>query len=431
MPLDFRRPPVWALGAFLLLVMVSVPGAARAARSLLCAGRSEWVGAWMTAMETSSSDLPALVEVGAGASFPDQTLRMIVTPTVAGDRVRLVLSNRFGDSPVELGATRVAKSGVGAAVDPVTDRAATFGGSRSVTVDAGKSVRSDPIALPVGAFEEIAVSIHVKSDGGLDLHRDARAQQYLAPGSGDRTSDGGSAFTVGMRSWLALTAVEVRPAEPGAVVVALGDSLTDGFGSSIDEQARWTDQLARRIDEDPPTAVINAGIDGNRLLPEGEGTSAAGAGFKQGPSAMDRFEADVLDRTGVTHVVLWVGINDLFGAANAPPVHDMIAGYRHLASLARAAGLQVLVATLGPASLRGEAEAARQSINDWIRSSTAINGVVDVDRAVRDPGDPRRVAPLLASDVVHLNDRGYAMVAEAVDPESIGVEPPFSFCRRD
>jgi lysophospholipase L1-like esterase len=256
----------------------------------------------------------------------------------------------------------------------------------------------------------------------LDVHLEAKQTQYLtAPGTGDHTTDAdGAAFDGRVLSWLGVTGVDVlAPASVGAVVV-VGDSLTDGVGSTTDATARWPDDLARRArDNAAPMAVLNAGISGNQVARDnlvGHDTQVRGAG----PSAENRFDTDALQQAGVRTVVVYAGINDLFAPSSADPVSAVVTGYQEMIDRAHAAGLRIIGATLTPAGRDVTFEASRQAINEWIRTSGTFDAVIDLDAATRDPLNPNRIAPGLTDEVVHFNDAGYRALAASIDLSALG-----------
>lgn len=383
-----------------------------------------WVAAWSAPPQDSSAaqapDLPAGVDETGPQVFENQTVRMILTPAAAGSRMRVRLSNRFGRAPVTFGAVHVGRHAGGGAIIDGTDRIAEFAGSTSVTVPPGRTVVTDEIDLPVEPFADLAVSLHVANATALDVHLFAQQTQFATSrGAGDHTGDGGGdAFTLRLASWLAVSAVDVLAPRPIGVVVALGDSITDGVGSTPDANQRWTDQLARRLlaEPGPPSLVIvNAGIGGNQIT-GGGGVGEVARGM--GPGAVTRLEPDVIDVTGVTDVVVFIGINDLYAPSSLDPAAAIIDGYLAIIGRARVAGLRVIGTTMTPGGLAVEREVQRQAVNEWVRTNGAFDAVVDLDAVVRDPARPAAVAPDLAADPVHLNDAGYAAVAGAFDLRS-------------
>ncbi|MDG2522090.1 SGNH/GDSL hydrolase family protein [Caulobacter segnis] len=333
------------------------------------------------------------------AVVSNATLRQIVRVTADGGRVRLRVSNEFGAAPLVLGAVRVAK---GDADHPVT-----FGGKSVVTIPAGAPYVSDPVDLPVKAFDKLAVSLFLPNETALPGHR---LRQRMA--AGDQTA--ARIDTPVMRLGALITGVEVERSRKGVVIAAIGDSITEGSSSTPDAWRAWPDQLADRLKS---AAVVNVGIGGNRLLNNISGSSG-----------LSRFDRDVLAVPGVTHAMVLEGINDIGRATRPEFAHqpviadDLINGYRQLIARAHARGLKIIGATIPPyegANYFTEGgEATRQAVNAWIRTSKAFDGYADFDAATRDPANPRRLrAEFQSGDWLHPSDAGYAAMAAAVDPK--------------
>ncbi|MEU4311790.1 SGNH/GDSL hydrolase family protein [Nocardia sp. NPDC024068] len=383
---------------------------------------SRWSDSWITAQQAAVGIWePNWSEDG----FADHSVRQVVRPTTAGDEVRLVLSNLFGDRPLRITAATLAEPGAGAALRPGTVRPLLFDGSPSTEIPAGTETTTDPVDFPVAALRPVAVTLYLADPTGpATFHQIANATSYRA--RGDHAADpAATAFTETSRSWYYLADLEVKAAGQDEAVVAFGDSLTDGAQAGTDADNRYPDALAARLAADGSgRAVLNAGIGGNRVLTDSAYT---------GESAVTRFRRDVLDRDNAGTVVLLEGINDIGVSeldepwAKPNPVVDadrLIAGYRTLIGLARADGLRVLGATLTPYrgapyfSERGEA--VRDAVNAWIRTSGEFDAVVDFDRALADPADPDSLAPEFDSgDHLHPGPAGYAAMAAAVDPAAL------------
>ena len=375
-------------------------------------GGEHWVGAWLGAPQGSSVGEPHDAD-GPPRTFSDQTLRMVVSPLTGGSALRVRLSNRFGPEAVELDDVAVGARTDGAALEPGSGEPLTFDGARSVVVPAGGEVVSDPLGRTVRAFEDLAVSFHVAGDAVLDQHQWATSTQYATPtGSGNHVGDeGGAVFTEQLQTWIGVSAVDVLTSRRVGAVVTLGDSITDGVGSSLDANRRWPDALARRLaGSGAPLSVVNAGIGGNHVVTSGLVSDRA-----TGPSAQERLDLDVLRVAGATDLLVFEGVNDIF---NADPSADIaaavIAGHQSIIDRARDAELRVIGATITPAAFVGIQEAARLAINEWIRTSGAYDAVVDFDVVARDPGMPSRVRPEWDAFFAHLNDDGYAALADAV-----------------
>jgi len=381
--------------------LLTMPAGASAAS---CTG-THWVGAWAT----SPSD-------GTGKGYRDQTLRLIVRPTLSGRRLRVRLSNRFGEQPVTFASAVVARRGAGGAEVAGGATRLRFGGRTSVTLRPGREITSDAAALRITRFRDLAVSLHVRgASGPSSRHASAYETSYAsAAGSGDHTSDtSGAAFTEQFSSWPYISGVDVRASKRVGAVAAVGDSITDGASSTLSGNSRWPDILARRLaTAGRDIGVLNAGITGNRV--RGRGALAA-----FGPSLLERLDNDVLRLPGVTDAIILEGTNDL-GAAPVSSAKSVIDGLRTIVRRLRAGRLRPILATQTPVTgyaggVHGSpaAIAKRNRINRWIRDS----GIpyVDFHAAVRDPADPDRLrAAYDSGDHLHLNDAGYRAMGRAV-----------------
>ncbi len=394
-------------------------------------GRSEhWVGTWATATVPRPQPAPGTAP-GRGPAplnFSNQTLRQVVHVSLGGSRVRVVLSNAFGTSPLAVGAASVALRQKDSTIVAGSSRPLSFSGSSTAIVAAGAIAISDPVNLAVPALADLAIDIFLPSDTGastspLTTHNAALQTNYVSA-TGNHVGAADFPVTTTTQSWFFLSAVDVMaPAQVGAVV-AFGDSITDGTLSTPDTNNRWPDHLARRImgsgrgGRAQPMGVLNKGIAGNRVLSE-----------VVGPSALARFDRDVLAQSGVTHIVLLVGINDL-GLADAGQVPDaaaILGGHRQIVERAHSHGIKVIAGTflpfegtnlgaIAPGYYSAEKDARRQQINDAIRKSTAYDGVIDFEAVVRDPGHPLQLlAKFKGADNLHLTDAGYESMANAVN----------------
>ena len=367
----------------------------------------QWLGTWGTAVQlTEPRNLPPVALAGT-------TLRQVVRPSVGGDRVRIHLSNAFGDAPIEIGAAHLAASRGDGAIDPATDAALTFGGRAGVTIPPGASVTSDPLAYALPAYADLAITLRVEalSDSVVTGHPGSRTTSYIV--EGDAVEAAAMPGAVRTDHWYVIAGLDVE--RDGTAVAILGDSITDGRGSTTNAQNRWPDVLAARLGANPATAdvaVLNMGIGGNCVLRP-----------CLGPSALDRFERDVLDRPGVGWVLLLEGVNDL---GTSPPdraaevAADLIAAYRQMIARAHALGIRVYGATITPFGGSfydaPEREAARQTVNAWIRTSGAFDAVVDLDAAIRNPEAPSTLLPAADDgDGLHPSADGHRRMGEAVD----------------
>jgi lysophospholipase L1-like esterase len=390
---------------------------------------ARWLATWAPSVYAARPRPPA-DSVDRVPTYADRTIRQIVRTTLGGERLRLRLTNEYGERPLVIGAVHVALRDTGAAVHPGTDRVITFGGRPSVTVGRSAVVTSDPLVMRVPAVTDLAISIWVTDTiRASTRHPLGLETGYVSP-AGDFTAAPVFAADTTIRQWLWLAGVDV--VHPGAtgVIVAFGNSITDGDGSSADSNSRWPDVLARRLlsSKEPAKAVVNAGISGNGVL----STIA-------GPSALLRFDRDVLMQPGVTHVIVLEGINDLGrGAASADPrdsvgAEDIIFGYRQLIERAHERGLRIFGATLTPMAnmnrpTTAAVDARRRKVNDWIRTSGAFDGVIDFDAATRDPSEPGRFRPAYDSgDHLHPSDAGYKAMGESI---ALGLFRPARQSRR-
>jgi lysophospholipase L1-like esterase len=337
-----------------------------------------------------------------------------VRVSVGGNRVRVRLST-FGAGRLVIGAAHVALRSADASIVPGSDRVLTFSNEPHVTLPAGATVLSDPVDLQISALSDLAVSLFVPEETGpATWHFAASQTSYVSP-PGDFTASTTMPVDSTRMAWFWLAAVEVAtPVETGAIAI-LGDSITDGNGSTPNTNNRWPDHLARRLLAQPGerhVGVLNQGLAGNKVVND-----------IIGPNAVARLDRDVLTQTGVTHLIVLAGNNDiLFVFMPTEEVHhnQIIEGHKQLIHRAHALGLTVYGGTLPPFGGFGlatpEKEAKRQALNHWIRTGGAYDAVIDFDLVLRDPGDPARLRPEFDSgDHLHPNDAGYKAMADAID----------------
>ena len=354
----------------------------------------------------------------------NQTLRQIVHVTLGGDRVRVALSNVFGTTPLQIGAAHVALRQQDAAVVPGSDRPLTFGGTPTATVPANSVLVSDPVALAIPNFADLAIDLYVPADtstGTITVHPSAFETNYVASGNHAGEPDWSNApnapNVTTNTSWYFLSHVEVTAPDRTPVVVTLGDSITDGTASTVNGNKRWVDVLARRLMPEKggrKIAVVNAGIAANRVLSQ--------VGGNAGNNALSRFDQDVLMQPGVQYVTVLEAINDI-GQARTNPMPgaaELIAGHHQLIERAHTRGLKIFGATLTPfegAAYWTEAgEAKREAVNAWIRTSKEYDGVIDFDAAVHDPQHPTKYLPQFDSgDHLHPSDAGYDAMGNAIN----------------
>ncbi|WP_405657368.1 SGNH/GDSL hydrolase family protein [Streptomyces sp. RK9] len=378
-----------------------------------------WQGGWAASPQAPTEVFaPNWSERG----FENHTVRQVVRVSKGGTKARIELSNRYGTKPLRISGATIARTAEGASVEGGSVRKLAFGKQGSLTIPAGGTAYSDSVPFPVRALESLTVTLHLaEPTGPTTFHLASSATSYRA--QGDHTSDrDGAAFTETSDSWYYLSGVEVGG---GAgvrrdSVVAFGDSITDGYGSSLNTNNRYPDKLAERFAAaGKPRSVLNHGIGGNQVTND---TSWAGE------KGVVRFKKDVLSEPNVGTVIVLEGINDIGGSGPTYPggptpevsVRKLIDGHRSLIRQAHARGIKVVGATLTP--VKGSFydtpanEAKRDAVNDWIRTSGAYDEVVDLDRALADPADPDRIAPAYDSgDGLHPNDAGYRAMANALD----------------
>jgi lysophospholipase L1-like esterase len=409
------RPLVSLTAATVLLA--AAPAAANARR---------WVGTW-----TASPSPPYTTGISA-TGFTNQTVREIVHTSVGGRILRLRLANTFGGGPLTVDDVGIARSAGGAAIAPAFDRSATFGGDESVTIPRGARVLSDPVRLRVRPDSDMAVSLYLSGATGPTTWHQLGVQTNYISTAGNHVDDASAtAFTTTATSYFFLDGLDVARPRPLGAVVTLGDSITDGYNSTVSANHRYPNYLARRLLARPPRrreAVLNAGISGNRVLNDSECC---------GVNALARFDRDVLGQHAVRDVILLEGINDigfsqLTNPETAPHTNvsaaQIIFGYQQLILQAHLHGLRIFGGTLlpfvGAAYADAVGEAKREAVNDWIRHRSGFDGIVDFDRVIRDPADPTRMLPAYDSgDHLHPNDAGYAAMANAVRLGCLGRAP--------
>lgn len=374
-----------------------------------------WVGTWAAAPMAFPATSNTLGPEGT-------TFREIVHVSVGGPLVRVVFTNEFGTDPLTIAAAHIAlpdaTSKVKGDIVLASAHALTFSGSPSVTIPAGGLAVSDPTALTLPALSDLAVSFFLPAQplSAVSAHGFADQTGYTVPGNAFRLKSLPSPTSIA--SWPFLKGVDVMLPATAASIVTFGDSITDGAGSTPDTNARWPDVLARRLHANKRTAnfgVLNEGIGGNRVLHD-----------NTGPSALARFDRDVLTQTGVKYVVIMEGINDIGQATNPTGAHDLvsaqeiIAGLGQLAARAHTKGIKVIGATLTPfvgAGYQSPAgETMRETVNNWIRTTHDLDGVIDFDQATRDPTNPGVFFPANDSgDHLHPSDTGYKTMADSIN----------------
>jgi lysophospholipase L1-like esterase len=349
------------------------------------------------------------------------TLTLLLRFSAALLAVAVLSGQAFGAQAIAIGAAHLAIRDKGPAIVAGSDQTLTFGGRPAVSIPPGALVLSDPVDLTAPASADLAVSLYLAGGPTIatTLHYSSQQTSYLAAGDTSAALQMPDDSTVS--SWPFLTGVDVMAPKTGAAVVTFGDSITDGSRSTAETNRRWPDILANRLlaQHKNHLAVVNAGIGGNRILHDGAGP----AGPQYGPSALARFERDVLAQPGVQYVIVLEGVNDIGHPGGAAPMsedvsaEDMIAGLRQLIERAHERGLKIFGATIMPFTTNpSPKEEKRQAVNQWIRSRNAFDGVIDFDKTVRDPNQPIRFLGAYDSgDHLHPNDAGHKAMGEAVD----------------
>jgi lysophospholipase L1-like esterase len=343
---------------------------------------------------------------------------MILRTSIGGTRVRVQFSNAFGTAPLDLGAVHIALRSKDSAIVPESDRAVLFNGKPTGRVLPGAVLISDPVDLVVPKLSDLAISMYVPGDSGrASQHSMALHTTYISK-QGNTTAQAEMTDATTTAAWYWISSVDVLAPADAAAIVAYGDSITDGATSTVNTNHSWPSLLAERLAANPATAnlsVLNLGISGNRILGDGAGVSA-----------LARFDRDVLSQAGVKYLMILEGINDINGAvgrggANATQptltADDLIGAMKQMIERAHTHGIKVIGCTLTPYGNGNDTvEAMRQALNTFIRAPGAFDGVVDFDKVIRDPNDPRQfIKEYNNTDKLHPNDAGYQAMANAVD----------------
>lgn len=388
--------------------------------------QTKWVGSW-----ASSQQIPEQRNEMAKADLEDMTLRQLIHLSIGGPQLRVKVSNRYGLAPIRFTSVHIAKpvSTTTSAIVPGTDKELTFAGKAEVTVPAGADYVSDAAAYPVAPGSDLSITLHIaKAPERQTSHPGSRATSYFR--HGNHVADPQFPANTGtIEHWYFISGVDVATGPEAAAIVALGDSITDGRGSTTNENNRWTDNLARRLQANAATksvAVLNQGTGGNRVLLD-----------SLGPNAMARFDHDVLAQAGVKWLIVFEGINDIGTFPreyeNTPEVHRelvhrVIQAYQQMMARAHASGIKVIGATIlafggsGYAKGNPAGDADRKAINDWIRSPGNFDAVVDFDKVTRDPAHPEQLlAAFDTGDHLHPSVAGYQAIADSI-PLSLFVD---------
>lgn len=387
---------------------------------------ANWVAAWAAAPQSvpQNTDAPSY---DRAPIIDRQTVRQIIYPRLAGAQARIQISNRYGQEPLVIAKTRIARVSSSANTDPASDAPVTFHGKQEAIIAPGTELRSDPIKFNVKAGAPLAVSFYIDAKVTPRTWHKLSSQVNYVSLQGDHTGDAAAvAFRGRVTSFLWLTGVDVDTApRSGYAVVAIGDSITDGMRSTLNTNRRWPDVLARRLASEQ-VSVVNMGISGNRLL----GDSPC-----YGERLTARFSRDALAQPAVHSVIVLIGINDINFAAtpprpgldcDAPHRHvtagELIKGYDDLIAAAHERKVRIIGGTLTPANLPPDREAIRTEVNRWIRNSGKFDDVIDFDAMLRDPKQPSKLISRFDSgDHIHPSDAGYAEMGMTVSTAELGV----------
>lgn len=441
------------LTVFLLLVLGGCgSGSDRTSTNAAATIRNDspgWIGAWGAAPygPYPAGPLGDIVPIALPGNIPlppiptlfsnnhalDQSFRMIVHPTIGGTSVRIRLSNLMGDRPVVFSPVRVAKAAaVAPAIIPGSDTAVLFNGKPEVTVAPGAEAVSDPVSFTFAPGDDLAISFHVVGESGaITWHAVAFSPNYVSlPMASDTTSDpSGATFTQPTLGWFFVSGVDVLRPDSAGTLVAIGDSITDGAFTL--GNTRWTDWFAQMLQgQDLALGILNEGINSNTVTRQGTSKTS----LNQGPPAVERFTRDVLQRPGVSAVLIFEGTNDLSGGI---PATEVFADIRTLVKRAQAAGLCVVVGTIMPREDTPAApwdaanhEPERQRLNEMLRAQSDIDGIADFDKAMASPIDPMKPNPAFYfPDLLHPNSLGTYIMATAVPIEAL-LPPPSGRCSK-
>jgi lysophospholipase L1-like esterase len=389
------------------------------------AGAGHWVGTWAAAPQlTEPSNMPPAPFTNGNLVFADSTVRQSIHVTVGSRLIRLRFSNAYGGADLPITSISVARPAGGAAgvsaITPGTSRTVTFDGRTAIDIPVGAQMVSDPLDFPVATNSNLTVTIYLsagQASSSITSHPGSRTTTYML--AGNHLNDADLPGAANVAHWYFLSGLEAL--EPGntAAIDVVGDSLTDGRGSTTNGDDKWTDQLFNRLQSIPGAGhltVLNQGLGGNRVLNDG-----------LGPSVLARVDRDVLAQSGVKWLIVFEGVNDIgtavaTQAAQQQVASDLIAAYQQIITRVHAQGIRVYGATITPFGGNtsyddpaGFREAARQAVNAWIRTSHQFDAVLDFDRAVRDPANPRQINPAYdVGDHLHMTPAGYAAIAATV-----------------
>jgi len=368
-----------------------------------------WVATWATAEQVVEPH-----NCPPAPGLENNSIRQIVQTSISGKEVRVKFSNEFSKEPVTINAAEIARAATaGASCDIIagTEVSLTFGGKKTVTIEPGKLVTSDPVKFPMGTRENVAITMHLgkASSTSVTGHPGSRTDSYLIEGQGSDFSN-----AVKTAHWYIINAIEIKAEKKARAVVVLGNSITDGRGSTTNEQNRWTDNLSRRLLANKKTSrvsVLNMGLGGNCILNGG-----------LGPTAKSRYPRDLFQQEGVKYIILFEGVNDLGGRGDAvEKAKQIIEVYKQIINEAHEKGIYVYGAPVmqfkGNNYYSENHEAGRQQLNQWIRNSGYFDGVIDFDAVMGSDDDPARLNEkyLFENDYLHPNAEGYVRMGDCID----------------
>ena len=393
-----------------------------------------WVGTWVSMPQlTEPANLPPAPFTQPNLVLADSTLRQTVRTSIGGRQMRLRFSNAFGGTALPITRVAVAlpvngQAGV-SAIEPGTSQPVTFHRQPGVVIPVGAQAVSDPLNFELPARSNLTVTIYLaqgQNSGSITSHPGSRTTSYML--AGDHVDAADLAGAASTAHWYFLSALEVWSKHSTASAVIVGDSLTDGRGSTTNMNDRWPDQLLDRLQSHASSrevAILNQAAGGNRVLNDG-----------LGPNALGRVDRDVLVQSGVKWQILFEGVNDIgtaeaTEAAQKKVTDDLITAFDQMIVRAHTLGIRVYGATVTPFGAneayddpQGLREASRQAVNQWIRTSHRFDDVIDLDRAARDPANPRQLLPAYdVGDHLHLNPAGYKALADAVPARLFKNEP--------
>jgi len=370
---------------------------------------NKWVGTWSTAnFGVGTNDMPP------APGLENNTIRQIVRVSIGGEVLKLKLSNLFGEEDLTIKSVSIAVAKEGCFIDNTTLRQLTFSKKKEFTIPAKSEMSSDPLTLKLSPGSKLAITISFGNvPAKITGHPGSRTTSYILTGIQKASTDFSGA--VKTDHWYILSGIDVESSMNTATIVVLGNSITDGRGSGTNKQNRWTDILSQRLLDNNETknrGVLNLGIGGNCVIRGG-----------LGPTALSRFNRDVLSQSGVKWLVILEGINDIGGlkSADAVPqlVQDLIMAYSQLADKAHAKGIKVYGATIMPFGKSfydtDYRQVARDSVNNWIRNSGKFDAVIDFDKTMQDPGNIRMLLTQFKGDYLHPNEEGYKKMGESID----------------